>query len=255
MPSCEEARLALWPEPGPRRPAAELCEAFDHYTQCPACQNFFALQRELKERLRRAGQATVAPRELRERIYAELAAARVTEAARRRRLTTLWAAVGAVAAAATVAWLVFHQPAPSPERLAQPFVEELLTEIPEGGVAEANAGNLARWFAERLGHAIPVLEIPEAELVGGRIAYIDGVRSAALHYRSWGMPLIYFVVPGTSLMGRKLSEEQVVTLSSRGFEVVVWREPGAVHALAAPLGRSELVAIAQECRRKLREAL
>lgn len=252
MPSCEETRLALWPEPGPRRPSAEVCEAFDHYTQCEACQKFFALQRELKERLKRAGQATVAPRELRERVYAALTATRVAEVSRRRRRTALWALAGA--AAAMAGWLLFHRPAPSAERMAQPFVEELLREMPEGIVSELDPRNLARWFAERLGHAVPVLEIPGAQLVGGRIAYIDGVRSAALHYRSWGMPLIYFVVPGTSLMGREIAEEEVVTLSSRGFEVVVWREPGAVHAVAAPLERSELVAIAQECRRKLRGA-
>lgn len=254
MPSCEETRLALWPEPGPRRPSAELCEAFDHYTQCQACQNFFALQRELKERLKRAGQAAVAPRDLRERVYAQLAAARTAEAARRRRLTALGAIAGAAAAAVAALVFYFYRPALPPERLAQPFVDELLREIPEGGVAEPDAGNLARWFAERLGHAVPVLEIPGAELVGGRIAYIDGVRSAALHYRSWGVPLIYFVVPGTSLMGREISEEEMITLSSRGFEVVVWREPGAVHAVAAPVGRSELTAIAEECRRRLRGA-
>lgn len=229
-----------------------MCEAFDHYTQCPACQSFFAQQRELRERLKRAGQSIVAPRELRERVYAELAAARVAAASRRRRRSAFWAV--AAAAAAVAAWLLFYHPAPSAERLAQPFVEEVLREMPEGIVAEADPRNLARWFAERLGHAVPVLEIPGAELVGGRVAYIDGVRSAALHYRSWGMPLIYFVVPGTSLMGREIPEDEVMTLSSRGFEVVVWREPGAVHAVAAPLGRSELMAIAEECRRKLRGA-
>ncbi len=252
MPSCEETRLALWPEPGPRRPSAELCAAFDHYTQCQACQNFFALQRELKERLKRAGRATVAPRELREQVYAELAAARVAEVSRRRRLTALGAVAGG--AAAVVAWLLFYQPAPSAERLAQPFVDEVLREMPQGMVAQADSRILARWFAERLGHAVPVLDIPGAELVGGRIAYIEGVRSAALHYRAWGMPLIYFVVPGTSLLGREISEDELVILSSRGFEVVVWREPEALHAVAASLQRSELMAIADECRRKLRGA-
>jgi anti-sigma factor RsiW len=228
-----------------------VCEAFDHYTQCQACQQFFALQRELRERLKRAGQATLAPRELRDRVYAGLAAARVAEASRRRR-STAWLVAGLVAAAA--GWFWFYQSAPSAEKMAQPFVEEVLREMPEGMVAEADSRKLARWFAERLGHGVPVLEIPGAELVGGRIAYIGGVRSAALHYRSWGMPLIYFVVPATSLLGKELSEDRVVTFSSRGFEVVLWREPGALHAVAAPLGRSELVAIAEECRRKLRGA-
>lgn len=251
MPSCEETRLALWPEPGPRRPSAEACEAFDHYSQCESCQKFFALQRELGERLNRAGQALAAPRELRERVYAELAAARVSEAPRPSRWRWPAMAAGTLATAAGLFWW-FGRPAPSLEGLAQPFVEEALRDLSGEALSNPDPQQLVLWFAERVGHAVPVLDIPGAVLTGGNVAHIDGARAAALHYRSQGVPLIYFVVPGTSVMSRNVPENEMVTLSSRGFQVVLWREPGAVHVVAAPLGRSELVAIAQECRKKLR---
>lgn len=252
MMTCQEARLALWPEPGPRAASPEVSEAFAHYAACADCQHFFAVQADLRARVRRVGQSQRAPRELRERVYSALAAERVAQTDRRRRRRVGTLALGALAAAAVVLLVVLGRPAMTPDRLARPFVEEVLRDVPEGIVTAATPERLAMWFAEHIGHAVPVLDIPGAELTGGRIAYLGGVRSAAVHYRMHGLPLIYFIVPGQRLLGRTIADGDVVTPAAQGFEVVIWGEPGAVHAVAAPMRRDELLAIAEECRRKLR---
>lgn len=249
--TCDEARLLLWPGPGSGSAGTEASAALAHYRDCADCQRFFATQDRLGRRLRELARVQRAPRGLSDRVQAALASDEL-EVRRRGRQRTRRAAVLVGLAAAAALVLVLVRPPGSTDRLAQPFVEEALRDMPAEAPVGADLDQTERWFAERLGREIPVMEIPEATLMGGRITRVGEVPSAALRYQMDGTPLTYVVVPGQRVMDRPIEDGEVIAVASRGLEVVIWGEPGATHVVVASLPREKLKAIAEECRRKLR---
>lgn len=187
-------------------------------------------------------------------MHAALGTSRADRAAGRRQWRRSVAALAGLAAAAVALLLVVGPPMGSTDHLARPFVEEALRDMPDESPAGADPAAMARWFAEQMGREIPVMDIPGAELMGGRITRVGNVQSAALRYRMHGLPLTYIVVPGEQVMDQTVADGEVIALASRGLEVVIWGEPGAAHVVVAPMPREELKAIAEECRRQMRAA-
>lgn len=248
-PTCDQARLALWPQPGAGVDSPEAAAALAHYTECAPCRAFFTTQGRLASRLHRLARAQRAPRGLRDRVHAGL------ETTRRRRWAPRVVTLGGLAAAAVALLLLVGPPMGTTDRLAQPFVQEALRDAPDESTAGLDRAGMARWFAEQLGREIFVMEMPDAELMGGYVTRVGDVPSAVLRYRMHGVRLTYVVVPGERVMDRPVADGEVIALASRGLEVLIWGEPGAAHVVVAPMPREALMAIAEECRRQMRAAV
>ena len=248
-PTCDQARLALWPQPGAGVDSPEAAAALAHYTECAPCRAFFTTQGRLASRLHRLARAQRAPRGLRDRVHAGL------ETTRRRRWAPRVVTLVGLAAAAVALLLLVGPPMGTTDRLAQPFVQEALRDAPDESTAGLDRAGMARWFAEQLGHEIFVMEMPDAELMGGYVTRVGDVPSAVLRYRMHGVRLTYVVVPGERVMDRPVADGEVIALASRGLEVLIWGEPGAAHVVVAPMPREALMAIAEECRRQMRAAV
>ena len=253
--TCEEVRLALWPNPRGQASAPDAVAALSHYAGCLACQRFFAAQGRLGNRLRRLAVAPSAPRGLRDRVHASLGIPRANPFAARRWRRRSALVVAGLAAAAVALFLLVGPPMGTTDRLAQPFVDEALRDAPEQSPAGLDRAGMARWFAVQLGHEVFVMEMPDAELMGRYVTRVGDVPSAVLRYRMHGLPLTYVVVPGERVMDRRVTDGEVIALASRGLEVLIWGEPGAAHVVVAPMPRETLRAIAEECRRQMRAAV
>lgn len=248
-PTCDEARLALWPQPGAGVDSPEAAAALAHYTECAPCRAFFATQGRLASRLHGLARAQRAPSGLRDRVRAGL------ETTRRRRWAPGVMTLVGLAAAAVALRLLVGPPMGTTDRLAQPFVQEALRDAPDESTARLDRAGMARWFAEQLGREIFVMEMPDAELMGGYVTRVGDVPSAVLRYRMHGVRLTYVVVPGERVMDRPVADGEVIALASRGLEVLIWGEPGAAHVVVAAMPREALMAIAEECRRQMRAAV
>lgn len=253
--TCEEVRLALWPDPRRQANAPDAAAPLSHYNGCPACQRFFAAQGRLGTRLRRLAAAPSAPRGLRERVLVAIGMSgpgRLAGGRWRRRNAVV---LGGLAAAAVALLVLVGQPMSTTDRLAQPFVEEARRGAPDQSPAGLGRAGMARWFAEQLGQEVFVMEMPDAELMGGYVTRVGNVPSAVLRYRMHGVPLTYVVVPGERILDRPVADGEVIAMASQGLEVLIWGEPGAAHVVVASMPREALRAIAEECRRQMRAAV
>ena len=247
---CEDVRLALWPEPGPRPVEQALAEAFEHYARCDACQRFFQVQRSLDQRLGRLARARSVPAGLRERVRSAITDEAVISIAHRRAWWLTGAGTALLAAAAALV-LVLTRPS-MPPHVAQPLVAEARAGLDDGGAVftSSDVEQVEAWLENHVGYPVVVPEITDALLKGGRIAEIGGTKGAAVVYLMHGRPISYFALASNQVMGRPVRGDRVIPVSSDGYEVALWSERGFARAIVAPMPRSDVVAIAEECRRK-----
>ena len=247
---CEDVRLALWPEPGPRPVEQALAEAFEHYARCDACQRFFQVQRSLDQRLGRLARAASVPAGLRERVRSAITHEAVISIARRRAWWLTGAGTAMLGAAAALV-LVLTRPS-MPANVAQPLVAAARAGLDDGGTVftSSDVEQVEAWLENHVGYPVVVPEITDALLKGGRVAEIGGTKGAAVVYLMHGRPLSYFALASNQVMGRPVRGDRVIPVSSDGYEVALWSERGFARAIVAPMPRSDVVAIAEECRRK-----
>ncbi len=245
---CEQARLALWPRPGPQPEAGEGARALEHYAECAACQWFFRTQDRLGHRLARV-EAPAAPATLTERIRTALAE---EEQTRRAAARGRWLAGAGAALLTAAAVLVFAVRSPSvPTELVRPFVEHAQTDLGGGrAMTSSDFTELQSWLEGQVGYDLHLPHITGARLVGGRVAEIGGVRGAIVTYVSdaEGKALTYFALPSTNVIGGSLTPDQVAIVTTDDYEVAVWLEAGGTRAVVASMPRRRVVEIAEECK-------
>lgn len=249
MTACDDARARLAPEPGPLPATPEAHEAFAHYAECPACQEFFRTHQHLAARIRRAARDVRAPEDLAERILTAIDSPAREVPARQAR-SSLWFPGLAVASAAVIAlWL--GPPLGRDPLAARPFLEQALA---ADGMARTTPGRvpaqLAAWFdSQRIsGFAIP--EIEDATMYRGRVTWVAGSRSAAVDFETpEGNRLTYLMVPDAAMFGG-VRESEIWAMSADGWEVAMWVEGGTARAVLSRMPRDQLMAIAERCRSK-----
>lgn len=211
-------------------------------------------ERRLIERLHRLAEGQKAPDVLRNRILAGIAAENASAARTWRvRWDLIAAAFGGslvTAAAALAIW--FSNPVTSTSP-TEAWFDVALAHTTGGGVFETTEPSvLGTWLADQMNYQMEVPDIPEAQLKGGRLAYMAGVRGAAVEYDFNGVDLTYMIVPTGASIGRITAlPDSMWTWSSRGYQIVMWRQGGTTRALVAPLPTDELYGIADHCRRTM----
>ncbi len=84
------------------------------------------------------------------------------------------------------------------------------------------------------------------------MAFLGGIRGAAVEYEIDGMDLTYLMVPeGVAAEAFAASSDTMVTWSSQGYQIVMWRQGGGTRALVAPMPTDRLFRIADHCRRTM----
>jgi anti-sigma factor RsiW len=207
----------------------------------------------LAARLRHIADTQRVPARLRERVYAGLAADHIAG----RRPTFRWDLLGAAGAGAlaTAAALAIWLAVPSPQRAvqAESWVDVAMNQVTGPALVQTNQPTFLRsWFESQAGYTIDVPNIPDATLKGGRLAYVSGIQGVAVEYEIGGQELTYLMVPQGNVMDM-LAEagDTLVTWSSRGLQMVMWKQGGGTRALVGPLPRKDLYDIADHCRRTM----
>jgi hypothetical protein len=259
MMTCGAARRLAWPDGAPRVVDERVAAAEAHIADCAACRDFVADMRVLAERLAASGRSPSAPREVRERLFANLARARSDNERRQvRRVFTRWvtAGVAALVILAAGVWRlssVVRAPADITARLADDHGRVL-----QGtGITSSDSDVVIQWLSGRVGFAVRVPSFTNGQLVGARIVDVNGLRGAVLAYRVDGRDLSYYLrpVPGapTSDDTSRMPEVQVSSWS--GFRIAEWRVPGITHVLVGDLSGSRLAGLAHECIRQMAASL
>jgi anti-sigma factor RsiW len=245
--SCNHVRQQLWPDPHAAASAPEAMAALAHYRGCVACQRFFALDGDIGRRLLSLRECARAPATLHRRIERAIAAERSV----RRRPRVRWLGPAGLVAAAAVAVAVIGLPRSSPW-LAQPVAQEarLGLTAASGSFTNTDAGVLASWLQERMGYSVDIPDIAGARVVGARVATIGEGQGAVVVYEYSGTRLTYIALPTIDGRGTQLRAGMVTSAAADGYEIALWTENGALRAVAAPLSRSTLIGVAEECRRK-----
>ena len=216
--------------------------------------SYFAdpLDRRLAGRLRRIAETQRAPLRLREQVFADLAADQ-PGTRHRFRWDLLAAGFGGAlisAAAALTIWLA----TPNPTRAGAdtPWLDIALNQVTGDATFLTNEPTALRtWLEARVSHDIDVPAIPNAKLKGGRLAYIAGIRGAAVEYTLNDVPLTYVMIPNDVINMFAEAGDSVVIWSVRGQRIVMWSQGGDTRALVAAIPRDELLEIAEHCRRTM----
>ena len=207
----------------------------------------------LVSRLKRIAEAQRAPQHLRARVYADIAAEQGRARHRWIRWDLIAAATGGALVSATVAVVIMIASGnPAQNQEASAWVDAAHQVTGDATLETDQPAFLRSWFESQVDHTVDVPNIPDAELKGGRLAYVGGIRGAAVEYQMHGMSLTYLMVPEGNVMDLLASQgDSVLSWSSRGYQVVMWKQGGGTRALVAPMPKDELSQIAEHCRRTM----
>ncbi len=214
-----------------------------------------ALDLRLVARLRRIADTHHAPQALRDRVFAGIAGEHFAEKRRGIRWDLIAAATGGAflsAAAALAIWLAVPT-APAAPQQAESWVDIALNQVAGAGVMQTDRpASLRSWFESQVNYTVDVPDIPDAQLRGGRLAYLGGIQGVAVEYEIGGRDLTYLMVPEGNVLDMLAEQgDTLVAWSSRGYQIVMWKQGGATRALVGPLPRKEIRDIADHCRRTM----
>lgn len=236
--------------------ADEARQVGEHCVACRDCGGRLEAERDLKRAVRERFRPGPAPAGL-----AGAIARRVREEAGRPGPWGSWwsmrpvryAAVAAVLVAAAVGVRGLLVPSPVEDRPASAMASELVddhiryaavqapTEVATTDPAEAE-----RWFAPRLGTAVPLprFERQGMRLLGGRLCYVLDRRVALLFYEWDGRRDSLFVMDPAGLSAAPAPEDPFSVARAvetvKGYRVACWTKAGRMYALVSDRTPEEL---------------
>jgi anti-sigma factor RsiW len=204
--------------------------------------------RRLSDDVRRSVPPTVAPLEVRDRLFKAISRARTQPGSPSRPNAALIAA----ATSAAILLLIFgirslSRDNPSPQRPLIPVLaEEHARALGEGGIRSSDPAVISRWLNGRLSFAIHVPVFSEASLRGARVLDVEKRRGVLIEYALGNDLISYFVVADYLAvpMTPVPSLEETVW---DGYHVVSWIEPGLLHAFVGNVSDSKLRILARKC--------
>jgi len=223
-----------------------------HLASCADCRAAFETQSALQAGIRRHAHYPAAPAGLAERIRSQLARESGAPAPRSWRLRwpgfAQWLPVGAAAAAAAiVSWTVAVQYA------AVPVEEQLAEQVIAGharstlgshlvDVASSDQHTVKPWLSSKLDFSPSAVDLANAgfPLAGGRLDYVGERPVAALVYRYRQHVIDLFVWPQA-----QRGDAPLKALSSRGYNVLHWREGGMAYWAVSDVNEPELKAFVE----------
>ena len=223
-----------------------------HLASCADCRAALETQSSLQAGIRRHAHRHPAPEGLAARIRSQLAREAGAPAPRAWRLRWprlgQWLPVGAAAAvAAVVSWTaaIEYAGVPVEEQLAQQVIagharSTLGSHLVD--VASSDQHTVKPWLSSKLDFSPSAVDLANAgfPLAGGRLDYVGGRPVAALVYRYRQHVIDLFVWPESERGDAPLKE-----VSSRGYNVLRWREGGMAYWAVSDVSEPEMKAFVE----------
>lgn len=249
--TCGTARRVLWAEPAPRPVTPDTRAAESHVRGCAACQAFFHDHRALAAILQRHAPREPAPPHVRGRVFDTLGRAGAQTApgpGLARRFGGAAAVAVVVIGASLGIWLVGGTSADEQWRhRLSAFAGDHLEAGTDLAIASSNRIEIRAWLDERLGFAVHVPRIPNAEVEGARLCAFAGRSAGVVCYRIDGQMVSLYLMAADPADPSRLGPAQLVSGGDGVAEVVVWEGGGLVHALAGRVTPARLRDMARSC--------
>lgn len=251
--NCQDFLARLHPYVDGELAVEEMAATGQHAAECRNCDRRLLDERAFRELLRRQPQEA-ASTEFGVRIAARL------RNERRRRLMRPWliapAAAGALAA---IVVLLIHFGMSPATSLVDELVDKhnVYAQINQPAeLATADRPTIERWFVERadLRVAVPDFSTAGIRLVGARLTETRDRKTVYLLYEKGSTLLSVFMVPRSPREGRLEGRtvayrgHDYLTLESKGYHTVVWRDGHATFGLVSMLDNDAIL----ECADRLR---
>lgn len=250
---CRQWLLLTERSPQPLSLNAGAMEA--HLATCSTCRAYaaeLAGWRRVGHRLRTT---QTAPAGVRQRMFHGLALARtrgMNEHVPRRRFARATVVVGLALCGSVLLGLgAWHFTPPSittDNASASSLVEDHLRDVHQQHIDSTDPTAVQQWLSQRLAISVRVEKMPGAVLEGARLCFLRGRLGAVLRYRVDGAAVAYYVMPaGTRAADNEADGTAIRQESTEGYNVLLWRDRGLLHALVSDLSRARLNLLAASC--------
>jgi anti-sigma factor RsiW len=242
--TCGVARRRLLSVTGPRGHEAVLADARAHMEQCASCRRFMSEMHAISEATRAASGGDAAPADVRERLFARVAAAR-TGATRHKVVRAAQLSIAAAAVVAVVAVLDIGRSPEVPSTFVSAITQEHAAAVSGDRHESTDAEELQQWLAARLPFAVFVPVLEDARLIGARISLTPRGRGAVVEYGVGSEAVSYFILPPQA--GGMPEPGRFSYAHSAGYRAVMWSEMGLMHAMVGALPQPTLERLARDC--------
>lgn len=227
-----------------------------HVRDCASCRAFLAEHRDwqaLGSALRRANKGKT-PLGVRQRLFRNLALARIgiPSASKRRRALLPVVALSALAMVVAAWVIVFMSPhnAGNGGEASLSIVEDHWRELHRAVVKSHDAATIQDWLSKRLSIPVHVMEFEETTLEGARLCFVNRRAGAVIIYRLEDELVSYFVMPAGSPAEQEAEARALQHHAEQGYNVITWQASGLQHALVSALPSERLRPLADACRKR-----
>ncbi len=246
--NCQQAKPLIDPYADGELDAAAILELEQHLQSCASCGLAWRNLQGFKKSLKQEAIYFSAPKELRERIKAELPAPAKAVAQRPawswNWLTTTMSGAAAVCLALLVA-VTANRSSPE-QQLTQEIISSHIRSLMANhtlDVVSTDQHTVKPWFNGKLDFSPPVKDLAAQEfpLIGGRLDYLDGRSVAALIFQRHKHIINLFIWPA-----KEADVKPVLAATSQGYHLIHWSEAGMVFWAVSDVNEMELMEFAQD---------
>jgi anti-sigma factor RsiW len=249
---CGEARKILYVSEELQALTPDLAEAQEHINSCTRCGEFFKMEENIKDLLRKRAPKVKASASLREDILNMLAKQKTTRNIRASLLSNRFKLRASLVLLGVVLVLFFmnlsYNPFSNDEPLsiASRLAEDHLRNIPEAvQILSSDPKTIEDWFKDKVDFVVRVPELRGAKLRGGRLCHIDNIRTALLFYEKDGEPISLFIIDESHLDRYSADKFEILDKglhkdTKKGCNLIFWRQRGILYALVSDIDTKEL---------------
>jgi anti-sigma factor RsiW len=246
--NCQQAKPLIDAYADGELDAAGILELEKHIHDCPTCTLARRNAQGLKKALKQDSLFFTAPKELRQRIKAELRSQVETKSRWNfKNWNWLTGATTGAATACLALLLTLSLTRPSAEqRLTQEIVSSNIRSLMADhmlDVVSTDQHTVKPWFNGKLDFSPPVKDLAAQEfpLVGGRLDYIGGRSVAALVFHRHKHVINLFIWPAN-----KKDSKPAASASIQGYNVIHWTNVGMTFWAVSDLNETELMEFVQD---------
>ncbi len=235
-----------------------------HIAGCQECASYFASERSFDMLLEESFVPSAIPPHLRERVLSSLAESHDNLSSRHHRLFPQWRALpascGHLRSAAVVlsfcailaGLVIFGSKTHSVSGASSAWVEALVADhieyLPKPHpeeIVSSSVSEIQEWFIGKLPFLFALPALDNASLLGGRLCFLRGERSALLFYRLKGVPVSLFVLSDEKKpfgdIAPLTQNKEFHWSSMQGVNLLSWVHDGVAYALVSSLDRTTLL--------------
>jgi anti-sigma factor RsiW len=232
---------------------AEVAEARAHVADCSECAEFLDQDRALLDFYDKLRTET-APREVREKIFDTLAAARwdprgdqrtekdLLGSSRKR--TAAWS-FGVAIALAAIGFVDFSAATPPELADGTMFVEDYLRRaVGQDHITTSDPDEIGRFLTRELGMRLRPIQLEGLVLEGAEICLLEGRRGAMIVYRKNGAMISHYLVPREGAQLREPALSMDCCGATSKTPVVTWSTHQLEQALVGEISPEQLLSLA-----------